>query len=149
MSGDFDDLKRRMDGAIADAVKDDRLARLQSLLKRQQDAFNRSMAGRTLPVLLEREGRHPGQLVGRSPYMQVVHVRAAAERLGTVCAARITGVHPNSLGGELLPGAFGKARRGGQGRTELLALDGPVGRQHRNAREQGEKQRKQRGTPAA
>jgi tRNA-2-methylthio-N6-dimethylallyladenosine synthase len=52
-----------------------------------------------LPVLLDRPGRHPGQLIGRSPYLQSVHVRVAVERNGDIVMTRITGAGQNSLSG--------------------------------------------------
>ena len=61
---------------VPEDVKAERLERLQALLRRQQEAFNAAMVGRILPVLFEREGRHEGQLVGRSPYLQAVHATA-------------------------------------------------------------------------
>ena len=57
-------------------MKSERLAELQDLIGRQARAFNLATVGRTLDVLLERQGRYEGQLVGRSPYMQAVHVEA-------------------------------------------------------------------------
>jgi tRNA-2-methylthio-N6-dimethylallyladenosine synthase len=89
-------------GQVPDAVKSARLARLQALLEEQQRAFNRSQVGRTLPVLLEKPGRHPGQLVGRSPYLQAVHVLAPARLIGALVPVRIVGAEPNSLAGERL-----------------------------------------------
>src|SRR5262249_39778070 len=58
---------------VSEAVKTERLAVLQDLLREQQRAFNAASVGRVLPVLLEKPGRHPGQLIGRSPYLQSVH----------------------------------------------------------------------------
>ena len=84
---------------VAEAIKDDRLQRLQALLRTQQDAFNRSMIGRVLPVLFERTGRHDGQIAGRSPYLQAVHVHGPAAWLGTVRNVEILAVGPNSLTG--------------------------------------------------
>ena len=83
-------------------VKVERLAMLQQLLNAQQAAFNESMVGRVMPVLLEKPGRRDGQLVGRSPYMQAVHVRAPATRLGRIAAVRIDAGHDNSLRGTLV-----------------------------------------------
>jgi tRNA-2-methylthio-N6-dimethylallyladenosine synthase len=83
------------------AVKAERLAMLQACLTDQQTAFNRATVGRTLPVLLERRGRKPGQLVGRSPAMQAVHVAAADDALDRIAEVRIVGAGPNSLAGEL------------------------------------------------
>ena len=91
---------------VPEPAKAERLARLQALLSAQQLAFNRATAGRTLPVLLERAGRHAGQLVGRSPYNQSVHVEAPAARLGSIVDVRIESAGPNSLSGRLAgPGA--------------------------------------------
>jgi tRNA-2-methylthio-N6-dimethylallyladenosine synthase len=87
---------------VPDSVKSERLQRLQELLESQQRAFNRSQVGRTLDVLLERPGRHPGQLVGRSPYLQPVHVLAPAPLVGALVPVRIVGAEPNSLAGERL-----------------------------------------------
>lgn len=86
-----------MPNQVPEDVKDARLAELQSLLLDQTTAFNHACVGREMRVLLDRPGRHAGQLVGRSPYMQPVHVKAAAHLLGTVAALRIVSVHPNSL----------------------------------------------------
>ena len=58
-----------MDGQISEAVKTERLARLQTAIERQRQAFNASLVGRTLDVLFEKPGRLPGQIVGRSPYL--------------------------------------------------------------------------------
>ena len=86
---------------VADAVKGERLAALQDLLNHQQLAFNRGCVGRTMPVLLDRRGRRAGQLVGRSPYMQRVHVTAPEALLGTIADLRIEAGHANSLSGVL------------------------------------------------
>jgi tRNA-2-methylthio-N6-dimethylallyladenosine synthase len=82
---------------VADTVKVERLAALQALLARQQRDFNAACVGRVLPVLLEKPGRHQGQLVGRSPYLQSVHLAAAADRVGDVVPALISGAGQNSL----------------------------------------------------
>jgi tRNA-2-methylthio-N6-dimethylallyladenosine synthase len=83
-------------------VKLQRLHRLQDVLNAQQIAFNNSMVGRTLPVLFERLGRNPGQVIGRSPYLQSVHAVADQALLGRVADVRITLAQKNSLGGELI-----------------------------------------------
>ena len=62
------------DGQLPEEVKTERLYRLQALLSEQSEAFNRSCAGKRMPVLFDRRGREPGQLVGRSPYLQPVHL---------------------------------------------------------------------------
>src|SRR3546814_132287 len=93
------------DRQLPEAVKAERLAGLQQLLAAQSQAFNTGCIGRTLPVLLERSSRKPGQMIGRSPYMQSVHVPVPegsparlADRLVDV---RIEAAHPNSLTGSL------------------------------------------------
>jgi tRNA-2-methylthio-N6-dimethylallyladenosine synthase len=88
---------------VADAVKAERLAMLRQLLDAQQASFNEASVGRWLPVLLEREGRLPGQMAGRSPYMQAVHFKAPARLLGKLVEVRIDKAHPNSLSGQLEP----------------------------------------------
>ena len=87
---------------IPEQIKAERLARLQDLLWTQQDAFNESMVGRTLPVLFERPARHPGQLAGRSPFLQAVHAQAPERVLGQVADVRIVAASRNSLTGELV-----------------------------------------------
>ncbi len=89
---------------IAEDVKSERLARLQKLLNEQQLAFNKSFEGKTVPVLLEREGRRDGQLVGRSPYMQSVYVQSPPHRIGRVAEVIIDEGNANSLRGQLSPG---------------------------------------------
>jgi tRNA-2-methylthio-N6-dimethylallyladenosine synthase len=88
-------------GQVADAVKDERLARLNTLLDDQARAFNASQVGKTLPVLFERKGRHPGQLIGRSPYLQAVHATAPDRLIGQIVAVRIETAARMSLGGVL------------------------------------------------
>jgi tRNA-2-methylthio-N6-dimethylallyladenosine synthase len=85
---------------VPEGVKAERLERLQALLRRQQETFNAAMVGRTLPVLFEREGRHEGQLVGRSPYLQAVHATAPG-LIGEIAEVVIEALHPNSLAGRL------------------------------------------------
>ncbi len=86
---------------VPDAVKAARLDALQDLLSTQQRAFNRGCIGRALPVLFEKPGRHPGQLVGRSPYLQAVHAHAPETAIGAVVPVRIAAVAANSLAGEV------------------------------------------------
>ncbi|HEY1504932.1 MAG TPA: MiaB/RimO family radical SAM methylthiotransferase, partial [Stellaceae bacterium] len=87
-------------GQIPESVKSERLQILQEHIEERQQHFNESCAGRVLPVLFEKPGRHVGQLVGRSPYLQWVHAQAPARCLGAVLPVRITGGGPNSLAGE-------------------------------------------------
>jgi tRNA-2-methylthio-N6-dimethylallyladenosine synthase len=86
---------------VDDAAKVERLARLQAEIDRHQAAFNDACIGRTLDVLLEKPGRLPGQLVGRSPYLQPVQAMAPAALIGEVAAVTITRAGSNSLFGEL------------------------------------------------
>jgi tRNA-2-methylthio-N6-dimethylallyladenosine synthase len=86
---------------IAEDVKSRRLAELQLLLGRQQRDFNEACIGRTLPVLLDKPGRHEGQLAGRSPYLQSVHLAAPTDRIGEIVPALITAAGANSLSGSL------------------------------------------------
>jgi tRNA-2-methylthio-N6-dimethylallyladenosine synthase len=84
---------------VPEAVKLDRLHRLQTVLADQQTAFNSSCIGRVMPVLFEREGRHPGQLIGRSPYLQAVHAQADSASRGRIVEVAIDAARPNSLSG--------------------------------------------------
>jgi len=94
-----------LDDQVPEDVKTERLARLQALLSEQQRHFNAGMIGRVVPVLFEREGRHPGQLVGRSPWLQPVHAAAADTRIGTVVPVAILRAEPNSLAGAIAASA--------------------------------------------
>jgi tRNA-2-methylthio-N6-dimethylallyladenosine synthase len=86
---------------LPDAVKAARLATLQELLWAQQRRFNEACRGRVLPVLFDRPGRHDGQLIGRSPYLQSVHVEGGADLLGTLLPVRIVGAGQNSVAGAI------------------------------------------------
>ncbi|MGF1545083.1 MAG: tRNA (N6-isopentenyl adenosine(37)-C2)-methylthiotransferase MiaB [Parvularculaceae bacterium] len=98
---------------VADDEKSDRLARLQELLNAQKAAFNAAQVGRALPVLLEKPGRREGQLVGRSPYLQSVHLLAPADMVGATVNVRIVGATTNALEGELAS-ATNAPRRGSE-----------------------------------
>lgn len=82
---------------ISEDVKSARLAALQSLLLQQQKAFNEATVGQRLPVLLTGPGRHAGQMIGRSPYLQPVHLEAPANQNGMIVMAEITAAVSNSL----------------------------------------------------
>ncbi len=84
---------------VPEPVKIERLALVQGLLAQQQRKFNQACIGRVLPVLLEKPGRHAGQLVGRSPYLQSVHLAADRERVGDIVPVLIAGAGQNSLSG--------------------------------------------------
>ncbi|MSP82876.1 MAG: tRNA (N6-isopentenyl adenosine(37)-C2)-methylthiotransferase MiaB [Alphaproteobacteria bacterium] len=87
---------------VPEALKAERLAVLQARLDAQADAFHRAAIGRRLPVLFDRAGRHPGQRVGRTPYLQTVHVAAEDSVIGTVREVAIVRAHANSLEGRLV-----------------------------------------------
>jgi len=87
---------------VPEDLKSDRLAALQALLSRQQRDFNQSCVGRTFDVLLEKPGRHEGQLVGRSPYLQAVHLDAPSGLIGQMACVIVNDAQPNSLSGVLV-----------------------------------------------
>jgi tRNA-2-methylthio-N6-dimethylallyladenosine synthase len=84
---------------VPEPVKAERLAELQALLQRQQRAFNDASVGATMPVLFEKPGRHEGQLIGRSPYLQPVHADTTPDAIGKILLVHIVGVRSNSLTG--------------------------------------------------
>jgi tRNA-2-methylthio-N6-dimethylallyladenosine synthase len=85
-------------------MKAERLARLQALIHDRQTAFNAAMVGRRTEVLLEKPGRYPGQLTGKSPFLQAVQLDAPASLLGSVVPVTIERIGSNSLFGALTPG---------------------------------------------
>ena len=87
---------------VSEDVKSDRLKRLQDLLYSQQHAFNESLVGRTLNVLIENVGREEKQLFGRSPYLQGTHFNGPADLIGQIRPVLITKAGRNSLSGELI-----------------------------------------------
>ena len=93
---------------LPEPVKAERLAALQALLQTQQRAFNDAAVGSVMPVLFEKAGRHDGQLVGRSPYLQPVHADAPPDWIGAIVPVRIVGVRSNSLTG-IIDGAVEEA----------------------------------------
>jgi tRNA-2-methylthio-N6-dimethylallyladenosine synthase len=102
---------------VPEDVKHDRLQRLQRAVERQQTAFNANCLGRNLPILFERTGRYPGQIVGRSPYLQTVqiqnaHASGSAVAIGDVAAVTITELSANSLFGTLASGPHDGFARG-------------------------------------
>lgn len=88
---------------VPESEKDRRLSVLQALLRDQQTAFNAACAGRILPVLFTGPGRHPGQIGGRSPFLQAVHCDGSEDLIGTEALVTIAAAHPNSLTGTLRP----------------------------------------------
>ena len=89
---------------IADEIMRERLAILQALVETQRQAFNAATVGRVVDVLFEKPGRHDGQIAGKSPSMQPVHVFGPPELVGRVLPAKITAAGSNSLSGEIVQG---------------------------------------------
>ena len=96
-----------MPDQLPDEVKSERLHRLQVAIDRHQAAFNAQWLARSFDILLEKPGRHPGQIVGRSPYLQPVQVMAPATMIGDIAAVTITEVSANSLFGRLVEARMG------------------------------------------
>ncbi|MCT2398226.1 tRNA (N6-isopentenyl adenosine(37)-C2)-methylthiotransferase MiaB [Novosphingobium mangrovi (ex Huang et al. 2023)] len=90
-----------MDDQIPAAVMDERLQRLQAALNRDQLAFNKASLGRTCDVLVERKGKHPGQWLGKSPWLQSVHFTGEAQ-VGDLVRVELTEAGPNSIAARLL-----------------------------------------------
>ena len=90
------------DDAIPEAVKEARLAQLLETANRCQRQFNQQTVGKTLPVLLEKPGRKPGQAIGKSPYMQSVVLDHAADRIGQLVHAEIQEAYEVSLRGVMV-----------------------------------------------
>ncbi len=88
-----------MDEQVPDEVKRERLERLQDVIDAGYRRFNGAFVGRRLPVLFEKAGRHPGQLVGRSPYLQLVHAEADPALVGRIVDVEIHAAGANSLSG--------------------------------------------------
>ncbi len=91
-----------MEAQVPQAEATERLYRLQALITRQQRTFNASFIGRTIEVLMEKPGKLPGQLVGRSPYLQTVQVMAPRTLIGSVLPVTVTEIGTNTLFGVLV-----------------------------------------------
>jgi tRNA-2-methylthio-N6-dimethylallyladenosine synthase len=87
---------------ISEEVKSERLAALQALIRAQQAAFNCSRVGMTMDVLIERSGRHPGQVLGRSPWLQSVDLDGPPALIGAIARVAIDAARQNSLAGHLI-----------------------------------------------
>jgi tRNA-2-methylthio-N6-dimethylallyladenosine synthase len=96
---------------IDPATKATRLAVLQQLLEAQRQAFNHATVGRRFEVIFDKPGRHAGQLIGRTPYMQSVHADADPSRMGELTEIEIIGVKPNSLVGRVVPHTLYRSRK--------------------------------------
>jgi tRNA-2-methylthio-N6-dimethylallyladenosine synthase len=90
-----------LDNQVPEEVKTERLYRLQELVNKQTTEFHASCVGKTLPVLIERPGRMPGQVGGRSPYLQAVHLEGSTDLIGAIHQVEIIGTSTNSLVGRL------------------------------------------------
>jgi len=93
-----------MEDQISRQVMDERLQRLQSRIAETQLAFNRSTVGRDTQLLVERRGKRAGQMIGRSPWLQSVHVETDAPP-GTMLEVTLTAAGPNSMTGAVRIGA--------------------------------------------
>jgi tRNA-2-methylthio-N6-dimethylallyladenosine synthase len=100
------------DAAVPDAVKSDRLARLQATILDGQTRFNQASVGQVVPVLFDRSGSRPGQLHGRSPHMQSVHAAAPSRLLGQIVPVKIVDARALSLEGTVVIEAPPKAQHG-------------------------------------
>lgn len=88
---------------VPEDIKNERLRILQDELFRQQLECNKTIVGKILPVLFDREGKQNGQILGKTPYMQSVHLQNTDENiLGKIVNVRITAAHPSSVSGELV-----------------------------------------------
>ncbi|MBA15436.1 MAG: tRNA (N6-isopentenyl adenosine(37)-C2)-methylthiotransferase MiaB [Sphingomonas sp.] len=87
-----------VDDFIPDDVASERLQRLQAALNVHQQAFNEATVGKSCDVLIERKGRHAGQMIGKSPWLQSVHLETHAQ-IGDMVTVDIVSAGPNSLGG--------------------------------------------------
>jgi tRNA-2-methylthio-N6-dimethylallyladenosine synthase len=91
-----------MDEQVPQDVKSERLQRLQALIKAGWRRFNAGFAGRIVEVLLEKSGRHPGQLTGKSPYLQTVQLMAPRSLIGSLTPVRVKEVGSNTLFGDIV-----------------------------------------------
>lgn len=100
-----------MPDQVPDAVSDARLQMLQQRIASNAQAFNQSTVGRVVDILLERPGRRPGQLIGKSPWLQSVHVVAPGAAIGDLLCVRLVEAGPNSLSGEVIAASDADAQQ--------------------------------------
>ena len=93
-----------MTGQVSERIKSARLAALQTLVARQAYEFNRSKTDAVVPVLFSEMGRKPGQIVGKSPWLQSVYAYGPANLIGRIVKVRLAEGHANSLAGEIIAG---------------------------------------------
>jgi len=89
-----------MDNQVEEKVKKERLEVLQTLLFDYQTKFNQACVGKVMPVLFEQKGRHKGQLIGRTPYMQNLHARTKDDNINKMVDVVVTDATTNSLSGK-------------------------------------------------
>lgn len=87
---------------VQEPVKVERLAALQALILEQQHRFNAGTVGKVLDVLIEKPGRHPGQIGGKTPYLQAIHLDGPTSLIGQIVRVEVTGTSTNSLAGRLI-----------------------------------------------
>lgn len=91
-----------MENQVEEKVKKERLDILQTLLFDYQTKFNQACIGQTMPVLFEQKGRHKGQLIGRTPYMQNLHMTTNGDNMNKIVDVVVTDATTNSLSGKEL-----------------------------------------------
>jgi tRNA-2-methylthio-N6-dimethylallyladenosine synthase len=106
---------------VPEADKDARLHALQALLGEQQRTFNAASVGQVVPVLFQEAGRKPGQVLGKSPWLQSVHADGDARLLGRIVDVRLVAAHAVSLSGELVTGDFVSTRSAAAAPVEVAA----------------------------
>lgn len=89
-----------MENQVEEKVKKERLEILQNLLFSYQEKFNKSCVGKVMPVLLEQKGRHKGQLIGRTPYMQNLHIETGSANMNKIIDVEVIDATTNSLSGK-------------------------------------------------
>ena len=89
-----------MPNQVEEKIKKERLDILQTLLFSYQEAFNKSCVGKVMPVLFEQKGRHKGQLIGRTPYMQNLHIETESANINKIINVEVTEATTNSLSGK-------------------------------------------------
>jgi len=95
-----------MGDQVPEAVKSERLTALQALLDAQKTAFDRACLGKSFEILIEKAGRYPGQLIGRSHYLQSVVVNGPREAIGTLANVVVNEVGTRNMTGDILDGEF-------------------------------------------
>jgi tRNA-2-methylthio-N6-dimethylallyladenosine synthase len=89
-----------MENQVEEKVKKERLDILQTLLFDYQTKFNQACVGKVMPVLFEQKGRHKGQLIGRTPYMQNLHIETNGANINKILNVVVTDATTNSLSGK-------------------------------------------------